>query len=160
MKWNIAIGLMGLAAGFLFYAMFRWQSPALVQELVGNRLYIGAHVPASFRPLLGSMPTLLHVFAFSLLTIGIAGLSGFGARLGFTALWVAVNALFELAQAVDHAAFARALDTLSMGGSAFERFVTDGVFDMRDIWGGVVGGGLAMLVSSITTSKEERNGNS
>ena len=154
MKWNIGIGGLALLAGFLFYSMFRWKSPLLVQDIVGNRLYIGAYVPVSWRPALDSLPTALHVFAFSLLTIGIAGLPGFWPRCGFTAAWVGIDLLFELAQAVNHAAFGRALARLSMGGGLLQQFVTDGVFDMKDITGAVIGGLLAMLVSSVTTSKE------
>jgi len=152
---QIAIGLLGLAAGFLYYAMFRWQSPALVQTLVGNRLYLGWTVPEMLRSSVQSVPTALHVFSFSLLTIGVAGLPQLRYRFAFVALWVGINLAFECLQAVHPAAFVQIMEELPWKFEALQRFVVGGVFDGEDIMAAVAGGTLALIVSSITAEKEE-----
>lgn len=153
-RWQIGIGMVGLVAGFLFYAMFRWRSPALVQALVGTRWYLGWSVPSALRPAMQALPTALHVFAFSLLTIGVTGWTRWRRRIACVALWVGINVLFEWLQGVDRAAFTQMLADLPWRFDLLRKFVVDGVCDPWDMAAAVVGGALALLVAALTGKKE------
>ena len=152
---QILLGLLGLAVGFLYYASFRENSPALVQTLVGSRLFTTWNLPAFLRSILSSFPSFIHVFAFSLLTIGIAGRPGIRPCLWISLGWTGVNVLFEGLQGLDHAAFLRFMAALPVRFDPFTAFVVGGVFDMGDVLAAVAGGVVAFVVSAFTNGKGE-----
>lgn len=154
---QIGIGLLGLAAGFFFYAMFRWQSPPLVQALVGTHWYLGRSLPPALRSSMQSLPTALHVFAFSLLTIGVAGVTRWRSRIACVALWVGINWAFEFLQGVDRAAFHRIMAAIPWHFDSLQQFVLHGTCDPRDVLAAVSGGLAALIVSSLTGEKEKKH---
>lgn len=154
---QLLFGLSGLALGFLYYASFRENSPALVQVLVGSKLHVAWSLPVSLRPFLASFPSFIHVFAFSLLTIGIVGRPGVRHCLWISVGWVAVNVLFEGLQGVDHAAFLRFMSALPVKMESFTAFVVGGIFDLRDVLAAVSGGAVAFVVSVFTNGKGEEH---
>lgn len=147
------LGLLGLAAGFLYYAVLRHCSPALVRELVGGRLYGAWPWLAARRDLLTSFPSFIHVFSFSLLTVAVRGRAGVGPCLAGAALWTGIDVAFECLQGIDHAAFARFMAGLPWRLEGLTAFVTGGVFDTDDVWAAVSGGAVAFVLSLILNVK-------
>lgn len=133
----IIIGLLALVLGALVYLTDR--SPGSVYfvsgEMVRLSMYTGGH--RFFARLGNHLPSFIHVFSFSLLTIGTMGLMGKKHANVFYAclFWFAVNTLFEMGQAFPVQAAAlcpdwfRALPYLENTGSFFR----NGTFDPWDI---------------------------
>lgn len=97
----IIIGLLALILGALVYLTDR--SPGSVyfinDEMVRLSMYTGGH--RFFGRLGNHLPSFIHVFSFSLLTIGTMGFMKKQHANAFYAclFWFAVNTLFELGQA-------------------------------------------------------------
>jgi hypothetical protein len=97
----LAASLGLLLLGFLYYASYRDQIPILLTWL-GMRPHM---LPVVFapNPLLGSLPSLIHVAAFSLLTCALFR-PGLPLALAASATWLGVNILWELS-CTDHQAW-------------------------------------------------------
>lgn len=125
----LTAGASALLLGVLIYLSARatGSSPAALGWL--------PPVPASWAPLLGPLPSLLHAFAFTLLTTALLG----PGRVSFAALlWAGIDTAFEIAQ---HTAFP---DTgLRVGGT----------FDPLDLLAIAAGAMLAYLF--VTRPRQE-----
>lgn len=152
---QIGIGLLGLLVGFLFYAMFRTNSPALIQSLVGSKLHVAWPVPQVLQPYFQSFPSAIHVCSFSLLTVGIIGLHAFRYAVFSSLFWTGVNVSFEILQGVNHTEFYHFMVSMPWKMDAITQFAAGGVYDMHDILASVAGGAVAIVVSSFTGGKGE-----
>jgi hypothetical protein len=136
------IGVSTLAAGAVYYLSVRPMAIAAgFASTDAQRLPVIAIA-------LGSLPTFLHVLAFSMLT-GALGESA-SSRIRSCTAWAGVNALFEVAQ---HATVARLLaEKLDLWcGEYFVcartgQYFLRGTFDIADIAAGALGGLLAYTI--------------
>ena len=98
---------------------------------------------------LGSLPTFLHVLAFSLLTGALNGMPA-SSRAWNCAVWAGVNAVFEIGQ---HETVARVLvvQLYSWCGTTIacartSQYFAHGTFDIADLIAGSLGGLLAYTI--------------
>lgn len=92
-----------------------------------------------------NLPALIHVFAFSLLSLAFLGLSNQKIWLA-SSFWFLVNLIFELGQALN--------DEVLMNFPSFlKRYFLYGTFDVNDIIFAAVGAGLAIWLSLFMRGK-------
>jgi hypothetical protein len=146
------LGAAALALGAFYYTSVR--PLAIAAGLTSNdaqRLPVLALA-------LGSLPTLIHVLAFSLLT-GAVGTTSAAGRAWTCAVWAAINALFELGQRESVArVLATRLDDWCGNVSVCTRtgqYFMRGTFDFTDIAAGALGGLLAYTILKNTDRRPE-----
>lgn len=143
-------GLAALALGLTVYLFARPAGSTLLSANTWSLADWGRPMLPALLPLTGSLPTLCHTMAFSLLGAVALGSSRHG-LLTSTAVWLALGTAFEVLQ---HPAVARALlsaalpaDTPLAGGLALlSHYAQAGTFDPLDLLAVLAGGGLAYLV--------------
>jgi hypothetical protein len=132
----LAFALIALLAGVAFYWVSRSTGSALFLSLLPPSPE--GPVPATFVRWLGWLPTFSHVFAFALLTYLALGRRHL---LLACLLWVAVNALFELGQALPADTVRLLPDFLNL-----HTYFIHGVFDPLDLLACAAGGGAAWVL--------------
>jgi hypothetical protein len=90
----LAIAMMALGLGVLVYAFDR--QAEYVYFLPAGMSFHNTH-DGLFGPLGNYLPTFIHVYAFILLTVVVAGVSGSRA-LAVCVFWFAIDSLFEIGQ--------------------------------------------------------------
>ena len=148
----ISMGAATLALGAVYYLSVRPMAVAVgLASIDAQRLPLLALA-------LGSLPTMLHVLAFSLLT------SSFGSRRAAShawncAAWVGINALFEIGQ---HELVARVLAAkldswcgATIACARTGQYFAQGTFDFTDIAAGALGGLLAYKILKYTDRHAE-----
>jgi hypothetical protein len=151
----VALGWLALAAGALVYLTDRDPSRALLLPAVGSPFGT---------PLFGAiglwLPSFVHPFAFSLFTAAIAP-PGTRPAYWACALWWAVDAAFEAAQAPAlRDALVPLLDAPSVsswGTNALGSYLRLGTFDAADLLAATAGAIAAALVLHFNQSREKRN---
>lgn len=94
---QIAIGVLALALGALLYLIDR---PATHTYFVPEALSLFQQSPRLLGPLGNQLPTLLHTFAFCLISCGIFSTNRWNA-FGICVLWVLIDGTFEIGQQPD-----------------------------------------------------------
>ncbi len=107
-----------LSIALFYYLQFR--KSTLFFELAGLGRNVGVYHTPDF---LYALPTLVHVFAFSILTWVVSGLRY---PLFSTLLWTGINLFFELLQLLPD-------DIAEMLPSLFKSYAIKGTFDLYDI---------------------------
>jgi hypothetical protein len=130
----LVLGAAALVAGVLFYLLFR-PLPAALQWLAAMLRIapLHLHAPAIW---LGSIPSLLHVLGFSLLTWAVLGVRR-ELWVRVPASWFVLNVVFETGQAL-----------LRCGGALDAPlciWLGTGTFDFNDLVASALGAALAML---------------
>jgi hypothetical protein len=154
-KAHIFLGMLGLAAGFFYYAAFRQFPPALVQAVVGSKWRLAWDM-APWRTALDSFPSCIHVFAFSVLTVAILDRPTVRSCLWIVLGWTSVNVGFESLQGLDHEAFLHFMSRLPWRMDSLVAFVVGGVFDIWDVVAAVVGGVAAFAAAVFIIGKGEK----
>ncbi len=147
------LGAAALALGAVYYAAVRPMAMAAGLASIDDQRFPALALA------LGSLPTLIHVLAFSLLTSAVGTTSAAG-RAWTCAAWVAINALFELGQretvarvlATQLDQWCGAMVSCSRTGQYFVR----GTFDFMDIAAGALGGLVAYTILTHTVCHAER----
>ncbi len=144
---RLTIGLASLGLGVLVYLLDRpAERTYLIPDVLGHSMQGSAGL---FGPLGQQLPTFLHTFAFCLLTAALLRVGWRGA-LGICTAWLSVDALFELGQRGDLAAWIarhvpgwfQHVPVLDNTASYFLR----GRFDPLDLASIVLGAALALPV--------------
>lgn len=146
----LAWGLAALALGVTVYLLARPAGSTLLSANTWSLADWGRPMLPALLPLTGSLPTLCHTMAFSLLGAVTLGSSRRG-LLASTTVWLALGTAFEVLQ---HPAVAGALlsappptDTPLAGGLALlTHYAHAGTFDPLDLLAVLIGAGLAYLV--------------
>lgn len=145
----LAAGLLWLAAGLALYGAARPGTIAALLQQTGPRRPV---LPHSLLYVLGPVPTLIHVVAFSLLTAAVFDRSRSALRA--CGAWVAINLILEAAQQP----IARAW-LIAAAGPAFppvvRRFLA-GTFDPADLAAALLGGAIAARFITHTWSRPMR----
>jgi hypothetical protein len=136
-----------LAAGALIYALAR----PLPAALLPAALHLPSDAIAWLAPLTGSLPTLLHVVAFSLVTVIVVGRHR---TVRACAAWTAINLLCEIAQHADVAQ--TLLQWWPAAPTQVRAYLLGGTFDWNDVVAAVVGG-IAAYVVAIRLSREDQD---
>ncbi len=143
-------GLAALALGLTVYLLARPAGSTLLSANTWSLADWGRPMLPALLPLTGSLPTLCHTMAFSLLG-GVALGSSRRGLLASITVWLVLGTAFEVLQ---HPAAAGALlwpplpaDTPLAGGLALlSHYAQAGTFDPLDLLAVFTGGGLAYLV--------------
>lgn len=99
-KLQLFIGINILFLGVLFYYFFRGTEHTYFLKFLGTNHYYRDFGPGFLARVANSLPTFIHVFAFSLMTGSLATSQKRG--YAFVCLfWFTVNVLFELGQKFD-----------------------------------------------------------
>lgn len=144
-------GALSFGAGGLFYLFFR--NPTIFQEAIGIGCFSTAP-NATVAP--GCLPSFIHVFSFSLLTIAAGKLRG---RQIFQvcSFWVAANIGCECLQ-VDSIAYGIPNEGIVVG--TISQFARNGTFDWLDVTASIIGGVASGLAAeSITTNRKTKHEN-
>ena len=97
---QLFIGLYVLIFGVLFYYFFRSAEHTYFLKFFGNNPSLKSFLPPLFVSLGNSLPTFIHVLAFTLMTASIVVKRKRGyAGVCFT--WFTIDALFEIGQGFD-----------------------------------------------------------
>lgn len=94
---QLLIGLCVLFLGALFYYLFRSAEHTYFLKFFSINLYLKDFLPPLFILIGNSLPTFMHVFAFTLMTAGIIARQ----KRGYVVVclfWFAIDVLFETAQ--------------------------------------------------------------
>ena len=146
---RILVGIGGLSLGALVYLFER--SPESYGFGVILRDYLGLIRP--HRMVLGvltdNLPSLTHVFAFSLMTAGLLGTRRKGTLL-ICLLWFLIDTVFEIGQGLKHVSLAILpewfnVHTLPM--TNLQEYFRCGTFDIRDLVAGFLGALAAFVVA-------------
>ncbi len=119
------VGLAALMLGLLIYIVVRPEGSSYLSHFVHFAL------PVSLEnfPLINNLPSFLHGFAFSLLTIVILGERKYA--LASCLFWLVVNVLFELGQ---HSYFVQWLDVNKIQvPQVLNTYMHLGTFDVLDV---------------------------
>jgi len=95
---QLCIGFSILLVGTLFYFFFRSAEHTYFLRFFGLNVYRIEYLPKTLVSIENSLPTFIHVFAFSLLSAGLIATRKRGCALVCLA-WFIIDVLFELAQA-------------------------------------------------------------
>jgi len=143
-----------LLSGLLYYLAFRTALPAPLQHLHVRPLALAGSVEGS--ALLGSLPSLIHVTAFGLLTCALLRPRVLSALVAGAA-WAGIDLLWELSCANDQAWLRVGSDLIGVGS------VPACTYDSADIVASVAGAAaatciawLVLKVHSVPSSTQER----
>jgi hypothetical protein len=146
---RILVGIGGLSLGALVYLCER--SPESYGFGVIVRDYLGFNRPHRmlFGALANNLPSLTHVFAFSLMTAGLLGTRRKG-NLLICLLWFLIDTVFEIGQGLKPISLAIIpewfeVHTLPMAN--LQEYFRYGTFDIRDIAAGLLGALAAFMVA-------------
>jgi hypothetical protein len=139
------MGIASLAAGFALYALAR---PATMPLLFAPGS--PALVPSHLLPAIGSLPTFIHVVAFSFLSAAIAGARAGGAP---CVAWAATNIVFEVAQYPPVGQWLLSRSTLASELPYVHQFVARGTFDVTDVCAAALGAAVAAWCLSTPTKR-------
>jgi len=149
-KLQVLIGLTALVAGFVLYLVHRSPDTYFISA------FGLAHHPYSWNPpflatIGGCLPSLLHVFAFSLLLGGLLGCRKTGCLI-ICCAWLFTNVLFELGQRYA-SSVSQIVPAWFEGSFVLENaksFFLTGTFDTLDILASFAGAAAAYAVLVIT----------
>lgn len=138
----ILLACAALALGAATYLALR--PPPVLMDALGLRSDYRLSAHRDLRWLVGSLPSFLHVYAFSLLTVPLLRRRVERAAIAAVSFWVLVNFLFEVGQAASLKGFwaGHAHDGV-VGPLA--RYFLFGTFDWNDVGFSLLGGVLAYL---------------
>ena len=139
--WLFCAGLLCLGAGCVLYATAR---PSIAAHFLGGVSNPVPPLPRSFRSLVGSAPTFIHVVAFSLMSAAIIG-GHTGRRLAMCAAWAFTDVVFEWAQMPVVSGWLLQHATLIRSVPYLPRYLAGGTFDPLDVLAAVSGGAFAGL---------------
>ncbi|MEW8254229.1 MAG: hypothetical protein AB2747_07740 [Candidatus Thiodiazotropha taylori] len=143
----IAFALCSLLLGLFYYWLLRAPDSALLLSVIpGNRAIA---VDPSLAASLGWLPTFLHVFTFSILTVLVLG----DRTINFScALWAIVNAGFEIGQALPNDLIFRLPEFLNL-----HQYLVSGTFSYLDLLACLLGAVAAwLLLGSISSGPSQK----
>ena len=142
----VAIAFVSLAVGAVFYVFARPHGSTLVRLPDAGALHWAV---ADTVPILGALPSLLHVFTFGLLTAAVIGLNKRAALAG-PAVWLVIDAAFEWLQIPAVRSRARALLDAAAGSRPADWLLPGaGTFDPMDLAALGLGAALAALIVAL-----------
>ena len=153
---QVFIGFNVLILGALFYYFFRSAEHTYLLKFFGNTLQQKHILPPLFVTLGNSLPTFVHVIAFTLLTAGFV--TNRKERYAIVCLsWFVIDVLFELAQGLDNFMIQFIPDWFS--GVLFlentRNYFLYGRFDYFDLLSIALGSLVAYILLVLTSKKEE-----
>lgn len=138
----LASSFIVLCLGWIIYACFRTANYPLIPHVETSvRLWIPALI-------LGSGPSLLHVWALSMLSAGLAPTFSARHHLVFPLFWLLVNLAFEAGQLIDKHA-----DILHLIPKPLADYFIQGRFDSLDLLACCVGAILGYLSIRLSSSQ-------
>ncbi|MBV2090838.1 MAG: hypothetical protein KUF72_08105 [Candidatus Thiodiazotropha sp. (ex Ctena orbiculata)] len=143
----IAFALCSLLLGLFYYWLLRVPDSAFLLSVIPeNRSIV---VDSSLAASVGWLPTFLHVFSFSILTVLVLG----DRATNFScALWAIVNAGFEVGQALPDDRIVRLPEFLNL-----HQYLVSGTFSYLDLMACLLGAVVAwLLLSSISTGRSQK----
>jgi hypothetical protein len=126
----ILLAFAALALGAATYLALR--PPPLLMDALSLRSDYRRSAHHDLRWLIGSLPSLLHVYAFSLLTVPLLQRQMERAVVVAASFWVVVNVLFEVGQAASLKSF-WAEFALDGGAGLLVGYFLFGTFDWNDV---------------------------
>ncbi|MCG8016589.1 MAG: hypothetical protein JAY97_10270 [Candidatus Thiodiazotropha sp. 'RUGA'] len=143
----IAFALCSLLLGLFYYWLLRAPESALLLSVIPENRSIA--VDPSLAASIGWLPTLLHVFTFSILTVLVLG----DQTINFScALWAIVNAGFEIGQALPGDLIVRLPEFLNL-----HQYLVSGTFSYLDLMACLLGAVAAwLLLSPISTGSSQK----
>ena len=137
----LVITLSSLLIGLFYYLFFRENTLFLQWFGISGKLHQG-----TVEDLFGSLPSFLHVFAFSLLTWSLLGPKY---RLFSVLLWAVIDTLFESLQLL------KSGETCLLPSSLC-RYAVNGTFDIKDIAAILIASATSFLIMGHLNRKENR----
>lgn len=155
---QLCIGLSILALGTLFYFFFRSAEHTYFLRFFGLNPYRIEYLPPILVFIGNSLPTFIHVLAFSLLTASLVATQKRGYALVCLA-WFIIDILFELAQAFGEAIISVVPEWFS--NIVFLQntriYFLKGRFDYLDLFSITLGALVAYFFLLKTSNKERKN---
>ena len=153
-KTQVFIGVIGLFIGLLIYLTDRPPDSAYFIYATSTRISLYGVLPHLFGAFGSSLPALVHVFSFSLITAGLLSCKKKGCFIVCLA-WFIIDFVFELGQKFDVQS-ARIVPDLFAGIPFLQNtknFFLQGTFDPLDFVAMAIGGMTAYLVILATTER-------
>jgi hypothetical protein len=97
---QLLIGLILLVLGTLFYYFFRSAEHTYFLKFLDSNPHLNNLLPSLFVSFGNSIPTFIHVFAFTLMTAGLIAKNKRG-YLIVCLIWFTIDVLFEIGQGLD-----------------------------------------------------------
>ncbi|MEW8222052.1 MAG: hypothetical protein AB2747_21565 [Candidatus Thiodiazotropha taylori] len=143
----IAFALCSLLLGLFYYWLLRAPDSALLLSVIPENRSIA--VDPSLAASLGWLPTFLHVFNFSILTVLVLG----DRTINFScALWAIVNAGFEIGQALPGDLIVGLPEFLNL-----HQYLVSGTFSYLDLMACLLGAVVArLLLGSISSGPSQK----
>ena len=155
---QLFIGINILFLGVIFYYFFRGTEHTYFLKFLGTNQYVREIGSGLIFRITNSLPTFIHVFAFSLMTASLVTRQ----KRGYAAVclfWFAVNMIFELGQKFDSWVvqfIPKWFSDIVILGSVKSYFL-NGRFDYLDLLS-IAFGAFAAYILLIKTNKREQNG--
>jgi hypothetical protein len=157
-KLQLFIGINILFLGVSFYYFFRGAEHTYFLKFLGTNQYYKEIGSGLFFRIGNTLPTFIHVFAFSLMTASLVTRQ----KRGYAAVclfWFAVNVMFELGQKFDSWVVQFIPDRFSdiLILESIKKYFLIGRFDYLDLLSIAIGA-LAAFILLTKTNKREQNG--
>ncbi|MFC1844112.1 hypothetical protein ACFLZ5_04920 [Thermodesulfobacteriota bacterium] len=154
---QLLIGLFVLIIGVLFYYLFRSAEHTYFLKFLSNNPYCKNFLSPGYILIGNSLPTFIHVVAFTLMTAGIIARQKRGYVIACL-FWFAVDFLFEVGQGLDTIIIQIIPDWFS--GFAFlensKSYFLQGRFDSLDLFSIALGSLTAYII--LIKTREDKGG--